>query len=539
MRLTGTPFAATWGLACWLAAHAVGGILSAGHRGASVYVRGGFADLTPGLSDVDLAIVVPGDPAAPGAARARIERRWERLIGALPAVGALVDWPRIHETPELARLAGASAFTYGLGAEGGESANRAVYLGAGASLDTLRHAGRPGLYGATADWRLLRGPDRRPPEPDRGRQLRRIAAWLELVYWWKPIFRACVDRASPRAADVAVKAIAEPARIWLWLAHGERPADREAVLERALRLLPEEEPALRLALRLRRHLRRSPDAPLDDALGAAVRFSERIAELVGREIAGAGADEVRLLGEAEDAVSPGEPDRSRRLIPLADWRAVAYPSAPDETLEPDEGEPSAPDVIARAAKRRAGPYAVLTGRGLMLLPGEDFARTRLRTIQCSATDPVSFALLAGDRTARFPSVPGWSASDWARRAVNEHRAWLLEPGVAGATYDAFTRGPAAPARAGSPEAAARSLGFLLTAVRAALFLDSVESGEPALCLTIAETVRRLSERRPEARGAGEDALTAYREFARGGSRPPEPVLDAMRAAVSSLPAYST
>ena len=64
---------------------------------------------------------------------------------------------------------------------------------------------------------------------------------------------------------------------------------------------------------------------------------------------------------------------------------------------------------------------------LLLFPSADlaskpFPRGNLRCAQCAATDPVSFALLDGRAIARFPLVPGWSAADWARRAVAEQRA---------------------------------------------------------------------------------------------------------------------
>jgi hypothetical protein len=41
-------------------------VLTCGEPGASLYERGGMPDdFRPGLSDIDLALVLPGDPARP------------------------------------------------------------------------------------------------------------------------------------------------------------------------------------------------------------------------------------------------------------------------------------------------------------------------------------------------------------------------------------------------------------------------------------------------------------------------------------------
>ena len=123
---------------------------------------------------------------------------------------------------------------------------------------------RPGMFG-TADWRLLRGPDgaRRSKTT---RSSGAIGAWLELVQWWQWAFAACVEPPDLHRAHLCLKLVAEPARIWLWLAHGERPESRGDVLERALALMPDEEDALRAALDLRAALPRSPVPPLRETL---------------------------------------------------------------------------------------------------------------------------------------------------------------------------------------------------------------------------------------------------------------------------------
>src|SRR4051794_38746206 len=233
------------------AAQAAGRFLTRGSPGAAIYARGGLGgpDFVPGLSDVDLALVLTDDD---GARRAR--GRWLRLRRAVPFVELLVDWPRIYAAPELRRLSGATTYTY----EG------TVYDARAAVSDPVRTLERPGLHGTTSGWTLVAGSDLRPPARELDAQELRLRAWLELVYWWRLIVPFCVDPALPRAADVAVKLVAEPARIWLWLAHGERAESRVDALTRLAWRLPEEEDSARRALALRRALPERPAAPLGE-----------------------------------------------------------------------------------------------------------------------------------------------------------------------------------------------------------------------------------------------------------------------------------
>lgn len=417
-----------------------------GERDASVYVRGslGTAEFVPGLSDVDLAFVL-GSPA--GAARTRT--RWRRL-GRLRLPLLLLDWPRVYDEAALRDLAGASAFTWGLG-----TTARSVH--ADEDVDAIRMLDRPGLQGATADWRLVRGRDRRPREPERDAQARRAAAWLELVYWWRLAFLACVDPTLPRAADLCVKIVAEPARILLWLENGERLETRGDALRRALDVLPEEEAAFQLALELQRTLPDSPRPPLAELFAAAVRLSRRIAGVIAAQVEESGTTDVHLVGAPQEGA-----------LPLADWRGIVCPSGPDESFETLAGDPGDPVAIAAAATDLAsGTYPMLAVDGLAVLPGVALPRTRLRAVECPVTDPVPFALRAGAETAAFPNVAGWSAHDTARRAVAEHRALLSRPDRA------------------------EERGTLLTAARAGLFLESVVEGDPELCVTPVEAARRL------------------------------------------------
>ena len=101
-----------------------------------------------------------------------------------------------------------------------------------------------------------------------------------------------------------------------------------------------------------------------------------------------------------------------------------------------------------------------------------------RRLSCAVTDAVSFALLEGKTKAAFPGILGWAAYDVARRAVIEQR-----PRLAGATTN-------------PPE---RTVRLLLSAARAALFLESIESGSPTLAVTIAAVATELGGRDAGAR----------------------------------------
>jgi hypothetical protein len=434
--------------------------------------------LLPGLSDIDFAFVAASGGEAPGGAADRIRMRWQRLVRVLPAAALLIDSPRAYEEAELRDMSGTTALTFGLDPDKPDR-TAAVYLEDGGLIDRRRALERPGLYGLTADWRRFAGPERRPPVDVPDGQLRRVAGWLELAYWWRWVPSVCVDPSGPRVPSLCVKLVAEPARIWLWLAHGIRLGDRTEVLDRARALLPEEEPAFRGALELQQSLPDSPAPRLAEVLPALVRLSDRIARLIAAEVQAEGVTEVRLAG-----AEPAE------LLPLVDWRSVVCPTSPDELFAPIPGDPGDPASIrAAAVGDERGPYRALRTGELMILPVRTFPNGRLRTLKCRVSDPVLFALVEGKRVAAFPRVAGFSAEHLARRAVAEHRAQLRE----GTDH---------------------SLETLWRAARAAVFLQSVEDGDPELPLTASETARRLEA-------------------------PPDLALDALRKVVLDLPAYTS
>jgi hypothetical protein len=515
LRMSRTRLSALWTVAYSAVARLWAAYLTHGERGAATYLRASVSagEWLPGLSDIDVAIVLASNPATPGAARTRATERWERVRRAVPAADLLLDYPLIYEEDDLRGLAGASAFTYGL--DPGQSATG--YFGPRSFTDGMRTLERPGLYGVTEGWRRLSGPERRPPDVPRDEQLQRMAGWLELGYWWQWAFPVCVDGTGPRTAHLCVKLVSESARIWLSLAHGEQVSGRADALRRARRRLPDEADSLDRVLALHRALRRFPEPPLAEVLPVLLRFSARIADLIAAAASAAGTTAVRLIGDRPADLLLAEPgDSEPSLLPLCDWRALTWSPLHDEAFAPRAGDPGDPSVVGAAASRSAGPYPALRAGELMFLPSVVRWRTRLRAVKCPAADPVSFALADGQAIAQFPELRGWSARDVARRAVAEHRARLDEASDLG--------GP--------------GLAMLLAAARGALFLESVEDGAPELAVTVAATAGRLAARSAAARSVAEDALDCYRDYATERVRPPDATIAALRALVLDLPGYA-
>lgn len=508
LRLAGPPFTRVWSLAYRLIARAWVAYLLRGERDASAYVRGsvGSDDVLPGLSDVDVAVVLNPDAARPGAARERVTERWMRPRRAFRLTDLLLDYPFIFEEPELVATAGSSALTHGL------DTGSAVYFGREVSQDRIRMLERPGTYSSTGDWRPLRGPDRRPPEGARTPQLRRIAAWLELEHWWEWALGACADPAGPRTASLCVKLVSDPARVWLWLAHGERAESRADVLRQALLRLPEEEEAIERALWLQRSLTTSPEPPLGEVLPALVRMSQRMARLLAAEVAEDGATEVELVGLDPVELVHGHGGARPGLLPLSDPKTLTQPRLPDESFGLDDAYPGDPVAIGAAVRAdSAGPYTAFAAEDLIVLPARRH-RARMRAVKCALTDPVTFAVAAGRPVASFPDVTGWSVADVAARSVAEHRAWLY--GASGVDGSA--------------------LGMLLGAARAALLWESVRDGRPQLALTLTAAGRSAAERWPESGETLQHALEAYGEFAVHRTPPPERILRSTRSLVEGL-----
>ena len=393
-----------------------------------------------------------------------------------------------------------SYLTFGL--RSGVEDEPAAFLGTAAPKDPMALLDHPGLFGPQRDWRAL-GARRRPPAPAGDPDERALYAWLELRFIWGYAFRTCADPTRASAAYTCLKLVADSARVWLWLAHGEQLFDRTQALRRARQLLPEEEVTLTWALALHHRLRHGPKPPLAETLPFLVRTSARVAAHLSGRAREAASTRVHLRWE-----------ENRRSLPLADWRSRAIPGRLDDEFTLWRGDPGDPGALAAACEASKGPaFPALRAGALLVLPTtEIWHRGRLRGVECEVSDPVSFALLAGDGHAVFPSLPGWSAEDGARRAVAEHRAWL-----AGGPASDGNRLPNWAAGFRNPLLV--ELHGLFGAARAALFAVSLQEGEPELALTSDAAAAQLVERRPE--GAPVVAA-AYREMLQVTARGAEP-----------------
>lgn len=521
LRTSRGPLTPVWSLVHKVVAHSVASLVCWRERETAVYLGGSLGRGEPvyGLSDIDLIIVAPSFQS-PGNARARIRRRWKKLIDLAPVLAGLVADFFVYEEHELREVVEAPVLSYGLE----RTRPPSTFFGSGHDLDEAELRVRPGPFGPTVEWRLIAGRDRRPVARPRDPQYHRLIAWLELQFWWRQAFSACLRPDALHVPFLCVKLVAEPARLWLWLVEGERLFGRRAVLRRALARLPEEEPALRMALELERRLGRRPSPPLVEAFAALSRLTARLAVRMASDVVSAGSTAVELEWEGHRRV-----DRSSgrtRTLPLVDWRACVAPERPDATIVVEDEDARDPQVVARLAAEadEAGQPAIVL-EDLLVLPAAESALTKLRAVQCGLTDPVSLALCRGQATALFPEVRGWSAIDWARRAVAEHRAWLE---LSGRWSDRGYEWIAAPAS--SAAADGRTLGMLLTAARAAIFHETLVSGAPALPLTIGAIATHLDP-------IGDEAAARYRAWQAHGEPPEAALVGSLRETVCGLRAY--
>jgi hypothetical protein len=535
LRTQDGPLRGVWSLAHRAAIRAIVGYLRRGERGVSAYVSGsfGFGEPFYGLSDLDLILVAPSGQRAMRT-RQRLERRRAGLIRALGPLGESMLDIAVVGRQEI-RTAGSNPFVYGLGSgDGGGGEHHAAYLAA--SSPHMQLAERPGTHRPLARWRRIEGPEVRTPRPLPATQDRRVAAWLELQWWWRYAFGVCVKPHRPRSAHLTLKLVSEPLRAWLWLSEGEEVAGRREVLERGLDVLAEEEEAIRWALALEEALGSAPEPPVGDALGHLVRLSGRIADRLVGDADAAGATEVRLAGAKGEILLPPKVlrgvDELVRMtpVPLADWRAIVTPRLPDESFVVLEGDPRDPPAVAAAARaQREGILPVLRCRNLHVMPTTDLpGQGWLRALQCPPTDPVTFALADGHTVAAFPALPGWSVEDVSRRAVAEHRGWLRLPAAPRRTFLAL---------GDTPERVVH-LARLLTAARAALFRQSVVAGEPELPLTVSATAEALGSRDEGSSALAEEGLAAYAAWRREGELPEAWILAPLHEAVAAMPAYT-
>jgi hypothetical protein len=470
LRTSGGPLRPLWRGCYTLAAWAVALCLRGLRPGTTVYLGGslGFGEPVYGLSDVDVIAVTAGDPEP-------VRRRWRRTAAAIPPLARVAADTFVYGEQELLRAAAAPC-----------QASPETFLRRDGFHDEAGLTVRPGPFGATREWRRLAGRERRPSGHADDGQARRLAAWLELQFWWRFAFRAALRPREPETAFLCVKLIAEPARLWLWLTENRAVFARREVLRAAGGALTQEREAFQLALELEQRLPERPRPPLAAALASLTRQSQALAALMDDAASSAGHESVRLTGAGPSPFA------------LLDWRALVAPAAPARFVIA-AGAPADTSALARAAQAQDDPATALRSDGLLVRPTAASASAKLRAVQCAATDPVSFALAGGAAEARFPGLPGWSISSWAQRAVAEHRIWMRAPARATLNGHAWLGAPAAKAR-------------LIGAARAALLQASIAAGEPELLLSDDLVAERLGAHvdEPAALRQAVERLEAYR-----------------------------
>jgi hypothetical protein len=482
-----------------------------------VYLRGGLArgEAEYGLSDIDLSVITPDSRHTQ-----EMRRRALRLREILTPLGQPVECHHVEarDAVELACLA--PVFTHGLHGHDGKT-------------ESIRMQERPVREGQLSNWRLLSGPDLRPlarsgwPQRDRP-----AVAWLDLQFWWRHAFELGAENHHPWFAASCVKLVAEPIRTALWLEDGTEFGSRREALEHARRYLPHQSAAIDHAVELQRGARHGASSDLRLVLSALVEVTLGVAAEIGRRAEAAGVTPVALEGLEHTCPLPARKRSAMtalaadpgRPLPLVDWRARTLGPSPDPVLVPVEGDPADPARLAEVSSASAtGLYPALgIGSELMVLPTAEGAAARLRGVECPATDPVSFALLAGQGDAHFAELPGWSAADTSRRAVRAHALRL------GRDPDQLHR-----------ERPGEKVARLFASARAALFFESVEAGEPTLLLTMEAVAEALAGMRAGDRTAVEEALGFYKAGREQGRPTPGGVLEALRPVVTSLPAYAS
>jgi hypothetical protein len=473
-------------------------IVRARDRSVSLYMRGSTAqgDVLPGMSDIDLVALTP-DRAVE-----HTSRTWKSVRKLVP-LDRLVS-VGVWRASDLEVSARATALTYRVSTDGRVPSAMAPALI------------RPDLYGAGIGWRLVSGREVRPRAVTWDETERAIVAWGELQHWWRFVFRTALrERVMDHLNYPWLKVIAEHARVLLWLDHSIVVRSRRDVLEKAVRVWPHDE--------IVRWAQRDWDmgfAPVSidvpEVLAWALSKVKTVADKLGEGSSEAGdATTVKLAGAGSSRAIPAVTARDDDVLPLADWHARVLVRPFDEGLVPTPGDPTDLDFLAHCA--RAGDEVRLRAiqhDGILLLAALHYGRAVYRAVQCPVSDPVSFALLRGERAATFPATRGWSAPDGARRAVEEHALWLSS--------------------SPSSSPSLRTLGRLLNAARAASFASSVESASPTLPLS--RTAVAMNP--PAGVSTVEDAVAAYAASLSDGSAVPHDLVEELREELRRLPVFA-
>lgn len=454
LRTSGTPLLKLWSSIHDLVVSGVCRYLARRAPGCSVYARGSYAtgEHIPGLSDVDLIAAVPTDVEP-----ADVRRSFKRLCRLVPFLRRLVSLA-VYRQDDLARLQRATILTYGVDLPSGTPPReRAIYLVSPWLDDEAGIRARPGLDGPRTGWKLLSGgadpaPSRRPDEEP-------IAAWLELQRVWHSLFGVSLNQDGRMTPYVCAKAVAESARIWFWVERSRAIARRSDALEALIDEMPNESVAAG-ALRLLQDPSTTSGAPrVDEVVAFVTRFSTAIAAKLRAGISTAGTTQVELLREKSS---------SDLDLPLCDWRALVVPFDLNERVSLQTASRDLTSNIAELTRGFVpGRYRTLQVEELLVTPGSRWADTLLRSVHFSGSDPVTWALARGGVAASFPNVAGWSATDWATRAVAEHASWL-------SSWMGHRRQTCTP----------RTLARAMTGLRAGLFHESVLTERPLLPVSL-------------------------------------------------------
>ena len=470
-----------------IATRAIAALMRASGGNPSVYLTGSAAEgeLVPGISDLDVIVV-----AADAADRERLDALRGRLARRVPLFAAVCQ-VFLYTDDELRDAARATHLTFDLHAAEPRGSLLARPNRPRDEADLRR---RPRRARPEANWRLVAGPDRRPAGPPPTVREEHLAGWLELQYWWRHAYWLVLEPRSVRARSLATKLICEPARVWLRIS-GLEPGSRAEAIARAAARVPAWERHLEATQRL------ADGAPVHVrwALDALVDLTEAVAARL--------VEDVRSVEHVAVALEHTGP-----AVPLADWRARAGGDDLPRSVELVHGDPRSPDALRRLLSP-AAVQPVLDLGSVLLLPQGTYLGCLMRAAQCPPTDPVTFALLRGEATARFPAVAGLSIADAGTRALAEHRSWLAD-------------------HAGLP-VTARNLARYVSAAGAAVTAATSVRGQPAIGTDPEAIARLVHDHLPhhgEAIGAAVAALRAHE----GGEPIPAPVAEAAELAARAL-----
>lgn len=152
--------------------------------------------------------------------------------------------------------------------------------------------------------------------------------------------------------------------------------------------------------------------------------------------------------------------------------------------------------------------------GLMVLPSarravKPISPAMHRGMHCTATDPVSFGLMAGARRVHFPELPGWSIGHSTARAADQFAHWLDD---------------------GAKRPVSEQLTGLIKAARIALLWESLEAGTPELAVDVATLGHSFGR-------TGRRATEAYTALRAQGIRPTDEVVRSFHECVCRHAAY--